>query len=217
MTALPAITLEAAFPVPTPSNPNAIYRKERLVEFSASSTTGEDNANLLKNEIAKALEDNRVKVTEDYRRRENFEQTKKKWKVEEETRWREEKKKTLDCLGLPESCAFLLDTAQFAMKQYRDAEAKGDKEPNDADAKVYQRSVKRILGNTDGTLAGGEKLMKDLEDRAAKNEKRARLASDVNDGVNKGNARFNKSVERTMSKDARAQTIKQNLERGTAL
>ena len=55
-------------------------------------------------------------------------------------------------------------------------------------------------------------------DRQTKNAKRAKPSeTEWGAGVNAENARFLKVVEKTTSKDARAQMIKQNLERGTAL
>jgi hypothetical protein len=67
-----------------------------------------------------------------------------------------------------------------------------------------------------GDGEGAARLTKDLQERADRNKKRVH-SGEAMDGVNKQNAIFNKSLRRTMEVDIRSQTIKHNLERGTAL
>ena len=219
---IPTVAVTAAFPVPTASNPDAIFRKEKLVEIATSGgdqKKGSDESTQLRLDLAKARNDNRAKVSEDYRRREDLEACKKKWRATQAAQNKEEKKKELELLGLPESCAYLLDTAQFAMKHHQMEASSLLNQEEDQIAATYEKAVKRIIGdgsNAEG-LSGAERLKQDLHARAEKNAKRAKLERTANAGVNLENAQFLKAVDKSINKDARAQIIKQNLERGTAL
>lgn len=218
-----------AFPVPTIDNPNAVFHKDEFIERPSSepASNGGDERHQLLRELAMARADNRRKTAEDYRRTRDFEQCKRAWKLENDKNYKESKAEELALLGLPESCAYLVETSQYAWNRHRSTNASvrqhhKQEEDVDIDAKVYERSLKRIIVTTgkddDSNTATTSRLVKDLQAREERNLKRTKPDDDSTmGGINKQNAIFNKSLSRTMAKDVRAQTIKQNLERGTAL
>ncbi|HYE75693.1 MAG TPA: hypothetical protein VEF04_20280 [Blastocatellia bacterium] len=214
---IPTVTVTAAFPVPTPANPSAFFTKEKLVELNETDEAKPlSRTSEVRQELAKARADLRSKVGEDYRRKQDFDLCKRKWRSSDAAKAKEEKLKELEALGLPESCGYMLDTAQFAMKQYRESEpAASASAPKDSDAVAYDHAVKRLASDT--SMSGAEKLQKDLQQRADRNAKRAKVARDTGEGVNAANAQFLRAVEKNTNKDARTQIIRQNLERGTAL
>ncbi|KAH9261886.1 hypothetical protein BASA81_000542 [Batrachochytrium salamandrivorans] len=206
-----------AFPVPTLDNPTAVFTKEEFArEKVQTATTSLNERQVLLKELALARQDNRQKTAEDYRRGKDFELCKRTWKLESDKEFKHQREMELSALGLPETCAYMLESSQYALRRRKShAHFESRDMEQDLDAKVYEKSLERIIAQ--GEQEGGNKLVRDLAAREERNAKRTKPDFTQGDGINKQNHVFNKSLSRTMAGDARAQTIKQSFERGTAL
>lgn len=224
MQSIEAVSRSEAFPVPTTSNPRAVFTKEKTLIVAED----EDVEELVgvRKDIALARNDNRAKVAEYLSRKADMEAYRKRSRDEQAKLAKAQKAHDLLELGIPETSAYMMDTAQFVARNSSSSHRpKSDKKVNTSEkmvrgsnneqAKLYHRTLNRVLGND--SAQGAERLRQDVTKRADRNAKRMRNSSELKDGISAGNAQFNKALDRTISKDARAQTIKQNLERGTAL
>lgn len=215
-----------AFPVPTLDNPTAVFTQEQFAREKATaaaattSTTSLNERQVLLKELALARQDNRQKTAEDYRRGRDFELCKRTWKLESDKEFKHRREVELSVLGLPDTCAHMLESSQYALGRRKSHAAAAHSESRDVeqdlDAKVYEKSLQRIIAQGE-QQDGASKLVRDLAAREERNAKRAKPDFMQGDGINKQNYVFNKSLSRTMAGDATAQTIKQSFERGTAL
>jgi hypothetical protein len=221
----------ASFPVPTLSNPNAVFVDESLLlqrEEHIPTTTSSSNQNIrrarfndIRTRLAKGRNANRVAVAKEYEFKVNSDSFHKKWKSDAKAREDTERNAEATALGVPKEKLYLLDTAAFAAKARAGT---ASDIPIDA-----SEAAKRFI-KTESSLqeTGKDALSKHFIDAERKSAKRKAKRENASDGIvgmdastsiaiNPQNIKLNNQLEKTLANDPRAQTLKQNLERGTAL
>jgi hypothetical protein len=232
-------TLElASFPVPTFQNPSAIFVDESLLlqkqeqlptQTSLSSSSSKHDTrrirfNEIRTSLAKGRNANRLAVTKEYEYKINPENFHKKWKLDAKAREDMERNKEAEALGIPKEKLYMLDTAAYVSKlQTNNTTLNKNDEISDA-ARRFIKTEQTIKETGKEAL---EKHFAIAEHKAAKRraKQQEKSADNVLVGldasssiaINTQNIKLNKQLDKTLAHDPRAQTIKQNLERGTAL
>jgi len=219
----------ASFPVPTASNPNAVFvgsasrpgEDGAAPQLDASSDARRARLSEIRAQLARGRAENHARALREHEQLADPDAFRKRCKRAEAERDAAERAREAEVLGVPADRMDLLDTAAYAKRRAEESVAE-----TLAAARSYEKAVQRQTARGAAGAApesGAQTLAQHLAERHAQSVKKraaaSRSAAAATDpyAVNRTNARFNRELGKAFGKEAQVQAIKQNLERGTAL